>query len=87
MALSLRVSTAYFVALDLFTKNMSEEWSKYKRILDRENEEFRRAMKEEVSTLFSSKFSNEYRILAGVDIITQSHIDHPIFKQCLALFP
>ena len=44
-------------------------------------------MEEEVTTLFSSKFSNEYRILAGVDIITQHPVDLPIFKQCLALFP
>ena len=66
---------------------MSEEWSKYKRILDREDEEFRRAMEEEVSTVFSSKFSNEYRILAGRDIIAQSQIDLLIFKQCIALFP
>ena len=56
-------------------------------VLDREDEEFRRAMEEEVSTLLSSKFSNKYRILAGVDIITQNQIDLPIFKQCLALFP
>ena len=66
---------------------MSEEWSKYKRILDREDKEFRRAMEEEVSTLFSSKCSNKYRILAGIDIVTQSQIDLPIFKQCLDLFP
>ena len=37
-------------------------------------------MEEEVST-----FSNKYRILVGVDIIAQSQIDLPIFKQCLAL--
>ena len=66
---------------------MSEEWSKYKRILDSEEEEFRRAMEEEVSTLLSSKFSNKYENLAGVDINTKSQIDLPILKQCLALFP
>ena len=38
-------------------KKMSEEWSKYKKILDREDEEFRKAMEEEVSTLLSSKFA------------------------------
>ena len=65
---------------------MSEEWSKYKKILDREDEEFKGAMEDEVGTLLSSKFSNKYRILAGVDIITQSQRDLPIFKQCLALF-
>ena len=65
---------------------MSKEWGKYKRILDREDEEFRKAMEEEVSTLFSSKFSNKYWIFAGVDIITQSQINPPIFKEFLALF-
>ena len=67
--------------------NMSDKCNKYKRILDREDEQFKRAMKEEVSTLLSSKFSNKQRISAGVDIIAQSQIDLPIFKQCLALFP
>ena len=66
---------------------MSEEWIKYKKILDREDKQFKRVMEEEVSTLLSSKFSNKHRILAGVDIITQSPIDLAIFKQCLALFP
>ena len=66
---------------------MSEEWSKYKRILDREDKEFRRAMEEEVSTLLSSKFSNKDKILTGVDIIAQNQINLPIFKQCLALSP
>ena len=51
----------------------------------REDKEFRRAMEEEVSTLFSSKFSNEYRILVGVAMIAQCQIDLLIFKQCLAL--
>ena len=31
---------------------MSEEWSRYAKILEREDREFRRAMQEEVSTLF-----------------------------------
>ena len=44
---------------------MADEWNKYAAILEREDKEFRRAMEEEVSTVFSSKFSNEYRILAG----------------------
>ena len=83
---------AYFIALSLFMRkkvknNMSEEWSKYKWILDREDEEFKRAMEEEVSTLFSSKFSNKYKTLAGVDIIAQSQTDLQIFKQCSALLP
>ena len=66
---------------------MSEEWGRYKRSLDREEEEFRKTMEDEVSTLLSSKSSNKYRILAGVGIITQNQIDLPIFKQCLALLP
>ena len=59
---------------------MSDEGNKYKRILDMEDEEFRRAMKEEVSTLLFSKFSSKYRSLAGVGIITQNPIDLVIFK-------
>ena len=66
---------------------MPEEWSKYIRILEREDKELRRAMEEEGSTLFSSKFNNEYKILAGVDIIAQCQVDLSIFKQWLALFP
>ena len=54
-------------------------------ILEREDKEFRRAMEEEISTLFSSKFSSKYGILAGDDIISQHEIDLLIFKQCLAL--
>ena len=85
---SVIVSMAYWVAVVLFhEKNMSKEWGKYKRILDREDKEYRRAMEEEVSTFISSKFRNKYRILAGVDIIAQSQIDLPIFKQCLTLMP
>ena len=45
---------------------MVDEWRKYVSILEREYKEFRRAMEEEVSTLFSSKFSSKYRILAGL---------------------
>ena len=59
---------------------MSDEWDKYKRILDREDEEFRRTMEKEVSTLLSLKFSSKYRILAGVDIIAHSQLDLPIFR-------
>ena len=66
---------------------MSDEWSKYKGILDREDEEFRRAMEKELSSLLFPNFSNKYKILAGVDIITQSQLDLGIFKQNLALFP
>ena len=56
-------------------------------ILEREYREFRRAMQEEVSTLFSFQFSSKYRILAGVDIIDQHEMDFfsSIFKQCLPL--
>ena len=78
-------SRAYFVALVLSMKICQKSGGKYKRILDREDKEFRRAMEEDISTLLSSKFSNKYRILAGVDTTTQNQIDLPIFKQCLAL--
>ena len=64
---------------------MTDEWNKHVVILEREDKEFRRVMEEEVSTLFSSKLSSKYRILAGVDIITQHEIDLLIFRQCLAL--
>ena len=63
---------------------MADEWSKYVAILEREDKDFRRAMEEEVSTLFSSKFSSKYRILAGVDIITQSEIDLSNFQAMLS---
>ena len=33
-------------------RNMSEEWSKYVKILEREDKEFQRALEEEVGTLF-----------------------------------
>ena len=62
---------------------MSDKWSKYKKILDREGEEFKRAMEVEVSTSFLSEFSNRIfsnRIFTGVDIITQYPIDFAIFK-------
>ena len=59
---------------------MSNEWSKYKKILDRENEEFKRVMEVEVSTPLFSKFSSKYKILAVVDIIAQSQLDFAIFK-------
>ena len=66
---------------------MSDKWDKYKGVLDREDEEFRRAIEKEVSTLLSLQFSSKYRILAGADIITHSQLDLPILKQCLALLP
>ena len=66
---------------------MAEDWDKLLAILEREDRESRRVMEEEVGNLFSSKFSNKYRILAGVDIISHSQIDLPIFKQYLALSP
>ena len=66
---------------------MSDGWAKYKRILEREDEEFKKAMEAEVSILLFSRFSSKCRILAGVDIITQSQIAFLIFKQCLAPFP
>ena len=59
---------------------MSDEWNKYKRILDREDEEFKKAMEVKVSTLLFSKLSSKYKILAGVGIIAQNPIDFAIFK-------
>ena len=55
----------------------------YKKIPDREEEEFSRAMEVEVSTPLLPK----YRILAGVDIITQSQLDLEIFQAVLSSFP
>ena len=59
---------------------MSNKWNKYKKILDREDEEFKKAIEVKVSTLLFSKFSSKYRILAGVGIITRNPIDLAIFK-------
>ena len=64
---------------------MADEWNKYVASLGREDQEFSRVMEAEVSNLFSFKFSSRYKILAGVDIITQCERDLSIFKQCLAL--
>ena len=57
---------------------MSDELDKYKKILDREDEEFMRGMEAEVGTSLFPKFSRKYRILAGVDIIAQSQLDFAI---------
>ena len=38
---------------------MSEECSKYAKILEREDREFKRVMWEEVSTLFSFEFNSK----------------------------
>ena len=62
---------------------LTDEWSKYKKILDREDE----GLEAEVSTSLFSKFSSKYRILAGVGIITQNPLNFVIFKQCLDPFP
>ena len=51
------------------------------------HKELRRAMEEEVSTLFSSKFSNEYRILAGVDIICLASGKSSNFQAMLSSLP
>ena len=59
---------------------ISDEWSKYKKILDRKDDEFKRAMEAEVSTSLFSKFSSKHRILAGVGIIAQNPIHFAIFK-------
>ena len=42
---------------------------KYRKILEREDEEFKKAMEAEVSTLLFPKFSSQCRILVGIDII------------------
>ena len=65
---------------------MAEDWKKLAAILEREDKKFRRVMEAEVSTIFS-RISSKYRILAGVDTITQCQIALLIFKQCLALLP
>ena len=53
---------------------MSNEWDRYKKILEREDKEFKKAMEAEVSILLLSKFSSKYRI------ITQNPIDSEISK-------
>ena len=55
---------------------MSEEWSKYAKILEREDKEFKRVMQEEVSITsvlfhFPSNLKANERALAGVGIIAQ----------------
>ena len=62
-----------------------EDWNKLAVTLEREDKEFRRVMEAEVSIVYFSKFNNEYRTLAVVDIIAQHQIGLPIFKQFLAL--
>ena len=66
---------------------MSDEWSRYKKFLDREDEDFERVMEVEVSTSLFSKFSSKYKIVAGINIIAQNPIDFATFKQCLAPLP
>ena len=81
-----QVQSAYFTTL--FT--MSEEWSKYAKILERKDKVFKRAMQEEISitsVLFYSSLNltANNRVLAGAGIIAQHEKDLSIFKQCLAL--
>ena len=59
---------------------MADEWEKYKGILEREDEEFKKAMEVEVSTLSCPRFSSKYIILVGVDIIAQLSMNFAIFK-------
>ena len=59
---------------------MSDEWAKYRKILGREDEEFKKAMEVEVSTLLFPRFSSECRFLVGIDIITQFSMNFAIFK-------
>ena len=49
---------------------MSDEWDKYKQILEIKDEEFKKAMEMEVSTSSFPRFSSKCRILVGIDIIT-----------------
>ena len=42
---------------------MSNEWARYKKILEQEDEEFKKAMEAEVSTLFCPNFSSKCRVL------------------------
>ena len=55
---------------------MSDEWWKFAWILEREEQEFRRALQEEVS-IFSILFGLEVNngILTGAGIITQDKIE------------
>ena len=46
-------------------ENMVDEWEKYKQILEREDEEFKKAMEAEVSTSSFPRFNSRYRILVG----------------------
>ena len=42
---------------------MSDEWARYKKILEQGDKEVRKAMEAEVSTLFCPKFSSKCRVL------------------------
>ena len=64
---------------------MSEEWSKYAKILEREDKEFKRAMQEEVSVTsvlfyFSLNLIVNDRALAWAGIITKCEKDLSSFK-------
>ena len=59
---------------------MADELEKYRQILEREYEEFRRAMEAEVSTLLFPRFNSKGRILVGMDIITYSSMNFAVFK-------
>ena len=63
----------------LFMK-MSDEWANYKKILEKEDEEFKMAMEAEVSILLCPRFSSKYRILVGIDIIAHLSMYFAIFK-------
>ena len=65
---------------------MSEEWHKYAQILEREDEEFRRAMQEEVSiiSILLNLVINNW-ILAVARIITQHEKKFLNFQSMLLL--
>ena len=70
---------------------MSEEWHKYVKILEREDQEFKRAMQEEVSIIsilfyFSLNLVVNNRILAGAGIITQREKGLSNFQVMLSSF-
>ena len=69
----------FYCGIPLFTK-MTDEWAKYRKILEREDEEFKKAMEAKVSTLLFPKFSSQCRILVGIDIIAHSSLKFAIFN-------
>ena len=59
---------------------MADELERYRQILERKDEEFRRTMEAELSTLSFPRFNSKCRILAGMDIIAHSSMNFAVFK-------